>query len=45
MKRIRKVIFPLLFSLVLVLSTGITAFAAVDNDGDINKQIGTMGGN
>ena len=41
MKRIRKVIFPLLFSLVLVLSTGITAFAA--GDGNIDGGGGGMG--
>ena len=41
MKRIRKVIFPLLFSLVLVLSTGITAFAA--GDGNIVGGGGGMG--
>ena len=41
MKQIRKIIFPLLFSLVLVLSTGITAFAA--GDGNIDGGGGGMG--
>ena len=41
MKQIRKIIFPLLLSLVLVLSTGITAFAA--GDGNIDGGGGGMG--
>ena len=41
MKQIRNVFFPLLLSLVLILSTGITALAA--GDGNIDGGGGGMG--